>query len=70
MVVRILSEKKISQLLLLENVDRLLVSPSNQRGRDFAVMLKSLDDLGYAVEWRVINAGEYGMPQREEEYFS
>ena len=67
---RILSEKKNKpELLLLENVDRLLVSPSNQRGRDFAVMLKSLDDLGYAVEWRVINAGEYGMPQRRRRVF-
>ena len=67
---RILSEKKNKpKLLLLENVDRLLVSPSSQRGRDFAVMLKSLDDLGYAVEWRVINAGEYGMPQRRRRVF-
>jgi len=67
---RILSEKTNKpKLLLLENVDRLLVSPSNQRGRDFAVMLKSLDDLGYAVEWRVINAGEYGMPQRRRRVF-
>ena len=44
---------------MLENVDRLLKSPSNQRGRDFAIMLASLSDLGYAVEWRVINAAEY-----------
>ena len=67
---RILSEKKNKpKLLLLENVDRLLVSPSNQRGRDFAVMLKSLDDLGYAVEWRILNAGEYGMPQRRRRVF-
>ena len=67
---RILSEKTNKpKLLLLENVDRLLVSPSNQRGRDFAVMLKSLDDLGYAVEWRVLNAGEYGMPQRRRRVF-
>ena len=50
--------------LLLENVDRLLKSPAKQRGRDFAVMLASLADLGYAVEWRVINAADYGMPQR------
>jgi len=67
---RILSEKKNKpSFLLLENVDRLLVSPSNQRGRDFAVMLKSLDDLGYAVEWRVINAADYGMPQRRRRVF-
>lgn len=50
--------------LMLENVDRLLVSPAFQRGRDFAIILASLSDLGYIVEWRVINAAEYGMPQR------
>lgn len=50
--------------LMLENVDRLLVSPASQRGRDFAIILASLSDLGYMVEWRVINAAEYGMPQR------
>ena len=62
---RILSEKiNKPKYLFLENVDRLLKSPSKQRGRDFAVMLKCLDQLGYAVEWRVINAAEYGMPQR------
>lgn len=67
---RILSEKKNKpKYLFLENVDRLLKSPSNQRGRDYAVMLKSLDDLGYAVEWRVINAAEYGMPQRRRRIF-
>ncbi|MEM7485376.1 MAG: DNA (cytosine-5-)-methyltransferase [Bacteroidota bacterium] len=67
---RILSEKKNRpRYLLLENVDRLLKSPSNQRGRDFALMLKSLSDLGYAVEWRVINAADYGMPQRRRRVF-
>jgi DNA (cytosine-5)-methyltransferase 1 len=50
--------------LMLENVDRLLGSPASQRGRDFAIILASLSDLGYNVEWRVINAAEYGMPQR------
>ncbi len=67
---RILSEKKVKpKYLFLENVDRLLKSPSTQRGRDFAVMLKSLDDLGYAVEWRIINAADYGMPQRRRRIF-
>ncbi|MDA9680847.1 DNA (cytosine-5-)-methyltransferase [bacterium] len=63
---RILEEKGRNRpkYLFLENVDRLLKSPANQRGRDFAVMLKSLDDLGYAVEWRVINSADYGMPQK------
>ena len=55
--------------LLLENVDRLLKSPSKQRGRDFAVILKSLEELGYDVEWRVINAADYGMPQKRKRAF-
>lgn len=67
---RILSEKTTPpKYLFLENVDRLLKSPSTQRGRDFAIMLKSLNDLGYAVEWRVINAADYGMPQRRRRIF-
>lgn len=63
---RILREKKTKapKFLMLENVDRLLKSPVSQRGRDFAIMLASLANLGYAVEWRVINAADYGMPQR------
>ena len=67
---RILEEKQYKpKYLFLENVDRLLKSPSKQRGRDFAVMLQSLNALGYAVEWRVINAAEYGMPQRRRRIF-
>ena len=67
---RILDEKKTKpHYLILENVDRLLKSPSSQRGRDFAIMLGSLSNLGYAVEWRVVNAAEYGMPQRRKRVF-
>lgn len=67
---RILQEKKKKpEFLLLENVDRLLKSPVSQRGRDFALMLSSLSDLGYIVEWRVINAADYGMPQRRRRVF-
>ncbi|MEZ7171921.1 DNA (cytosine-5-)-methyltransferase [Sporosarcina sp. OR05] len=55
--------------VLLENVDRLLKSPSSQRGRDFAVMLATFRDLGYVVEWRVINAAEYGLAQRRRRVF-
>lgn len=55
--------------LLLENVDRLLKSPADQRGRDFALMLWSLNHLGYAVEWRVVNAADYGFPQRRRRVF-
>lgn len=54
---------------LFENVDRLLKSPARQRGRDFAVMLASLADLGYQAEWRVINSAEYGFPQRRKRVF-
>lgn len=55
--------------LLLENVDRLLRSPAHQRGRDFGVMLRCLADLGYTVEWRVVNAADYGFPQRRRRTF-
>lgn len=57
------------RFIFLENVDRLLKSPSNQRGRDFAVMLKTLGDVGYVIEWRVVNAAEYGFPQRRVRVF-
>ena len=50
--------------VVLENVDRLLKSPASQRGRDFAVILRCFFDLGYAVEWRIINAADYGHAQR------
>ena len=65
-IYRILDEKgeKRPQYIFFENVDRLLNSPATQRGRDFAIILASLADLGYVVEWRIINAAEYGMPQR------
>lgn len=55
--------------VLLENVDRLLRSPAKQRGRDFAIILKCLDDAGYAVEWRVVNAADYGNVQRRRRTF-
>lgn len=65
-IVRIVREKgdNAPQILFLENVDRLLGSPAKQRGRDFAIILDSLNELGYKVEWRIINAADYGMPQR------
>ncbi|MBQ8656945.1 MAG: DNA (cytosine-5-)-methyltransferase [Prevotella sp.] len=65
-IYRILSEKgeKRPKYIFFENVDRLINSPAAQRGRDFAIILASLSDLGYVVEWRVINAADYGMPQR------
>ena len=57
------------EYLILENVDRLLKSPSKQRGRDFAIMLGAFNQLGYTVEWRVINAADYGAPQRRRRVF-
>lgn len=50
--------------VFLENVDRLIISPASQRGRDFGIILRSFYDNGYDVEWRVINAGDYGFQQK------
>ena len=65
-IYRILNEKgeNRAKYIFFENVDRILNSPATQRGRDFAIILASLADLGYVVEWRIINAADYGMPQR------
>ncbi len=61
--------KNKPKFVFLENVDRLLKSPSSQRGRDFAIMLSTFGDLGYVVEWRVVNAADYGFPQRRKRVF-
>jgi DNA (cytosine-5)-methyltransferase 1 len=61
--------KRPAEWVFLENVDRLTKSPATQRGRDFAIMLASLSDLGYDVEWRVVNAADYGFPQRRRRVF-
>lgn len=55
--------------VLLENVDRLIRSPAKQRGRDFGIILSCLNNLGYTVEWRVINAADYGYPQKRRRTF-
>lgn len=54
---------------LFENVDRLLKSPANKRGRDFGIILACLANLGYSVEWRVVNAAQYGASQRRRRTF-
>ena len=54
---------------ILENVDRLLKSPAKQRGRDFGVILACFAELGYSVEWRVVNAAQYGAAQRRRRTF-
>ena len=65
---RIIEEKK-PRFVLLENVDRLLKSPAKQRGRDFGIILSCFNALGYSVEWRVINAADYGFVQRRRRTF-
>ena len=67
-IYRMLRHKK-PKYIFLENVDRLLKSPANQKGRDFAVMLACLSDLGYVVEWRVVNSADYGFPQKRRRVF-
>ena len=67
--IRDVLETKSPKFVLLENVDRLLKSPASQRGRDFGVILACFNDLGYTVEWRVINAADYGFAQRRRRTF-
>lgn len=62
-IYRMLKHKR-PMYALLENVDRLLKSPTAKRGRDFAIMLSCLAELGYDAEWMVVNGADYGMPQR------
>lgn len=67
--IREILEEKKPPFVLLENVDRLIKSPAKQRGRDFGIMLACFRDEGYTVEWRVINAAEYGYQQRRRRVF-
>lgn len=67
--IRTILNAKRPEYVLLENVDRLLRSPAKQRGRDFGVLLASMRDLGYVVEWRVLNAADYGFPQKRRRVF-
>lgn len=67
-IYEILKMKK-TPFCLFENVDRLLKSPSKQRGRDFGIMLACFNSLGYSVEWRIVNAAEYGAAQRRRRTF-
>jgi len=61
-----IAETKRPKLLLLENVKGLL---SNDEGRTFAKILQTLDELGYAVEWQVLNSKYFGVPQNRERVF-
>jgi len=67
--IRDILEEKRPPFCLLENVDRLLKSPAKQRGRDFGVILACFAELGYSVEWRVVNAALYGAAQRRRRTF-
>lgn len=67
--IRDILETKSPNFVILENVDRLLKSPSTKRGKDFGIILTCFNQLGYNVEWRVINAAEYGFAQRRRRTF-
>lgn len=64
----ILREKR-PKYVMLENVDRIIRSPGKQCGRDFSIILRCLYEKGYAVEWRVVNAADYGYAQRRRRTF-
>ena len=67
-IYNILQEHK-TPFCLFENVDRLLKSPSKQKGKDFGIILSCLAKLDYNVEWRVINAADYGLTQKRKRTF-
>jgi DNA (cytosine-5)-methyltransferase 1 len=64
-IARILSEKR-PRLVLLENVKGLL---SHDKGKTFQTILGVLTDLGYRVEWQVLNSKHFGVPQNRERVF-
>jgi DNA (cytosine-5)-methyltransferase 1 len=64
-IARILKEKQ-PRHLVLENVKGLL---SHDSGRTFTTILGVLSDLGYFVEWQVLNAKDFGVPQNRERVF-
>ncbi len=64
-IARILSERQ-PEHLLLENVKGLL---TNDSGRTFQRILRILADLGYRVEWQVLNSKHFGVPQNRERVF-
>ena len=60
------AERLRPRWLLLENVPGLL---SANNGRDFGIVLSALDDLGYGLAWRVLDAQFFGVPQRRRRVF-
>ena len=64
-IARVAAHKR-PPLLLLENVKGLLSSDS---GRTFAIIIRVLENLGYLVEWQVLNSKHFGVPQNRERVF-
>ena len=64
-IVRLLDETK-AKFFILENVPGLL---SSQGGADMAAVISALDDLGYHIAWRVLDAQHFGVPQRRRRVF-
>jgi DNA (cytosine-5)-methyltransferase 1 len=64
-IARILREKK-STSFIFENVKGIL---SNDSGKTFLTILGTLDELGYDVEWRVLNSKDFGVPQNRERVY-
>jgi len=54
------------RILFLENVKGLL---NHDKGRTFETILQTLDELGYNVEWQVLNSKDFGVPQNRERVF-
>ena len=59
-IVRV-AEARYPQYLLLENVPGLL---NHQGGKTFETILSTIHELGYTLEWRVLNSLDFGVPQR------
>jgi len=61
-----IAKHKRPAILLLENVRGLL---SNDKGKTFGVILESLSQLGYLLEWKVLNSKHFGVPQNRQRVF-
>jgi DNA (cytosine-5)-methyltransferase 1 len=61
-----IAKQKQPRLLLLENVKGLL---SHDKGKTFATILNTLDELGYDCQWQVLNSKDFGVPQNRERVF-
>ena len=64
-VMRLAKERK-PRLLFAENVKGLL---NHEGGRTFGIIISAMDELGYDVEWQVLNSSSFGVPQNRERVF-